>query len=111
MNQRDIILLPFPFSDQSGQKVRPALVLSNDEFNKSSDDLIVCAITSTITSSRYSIIIDQDDLEDGVLYEKSLIKAETLLKIDRSIVIKRIASINDKTYLKVKSVLYGLFKE
>ena len=32
IEQRDIVLLPFPFSDQSGFKVRPALVASNNTF-------------------------------------------------------------------------------
>lgn len=32
--QRDIALVPFPFSDLSQQKVRPVLILSNDLFDQ-----------------------------------------------------------------------------
>src|SRR3989344_5171222 len=111
MKQRDIILLPFPFSDQSGVKVRPALILSNNNFNNSSDDLIVCAITTMIKPSKYSIVIGQDDIEAGVLYEKSSIKVETILKIDKTIVIKKIAAINKRTFSKVNSIINDIFKE
>ena len=52
----DIILVPFPFSDQSGQKVRPVLVVSNDHYNNSCDDLIVCGITSRLITSRRGFI-------------------------------------------------------
>ena len=38
-----IVLLPFPFSDQSSAKIRPAVVVSPDY---PSDDLLVVAVTS-----------------------------------------------------------------
>ena len=38
----DIVVVSFPFSDLSGQKLRPALVLAHGEF----DNLILCQITS-----------------------------------------------------------------
>ena len=31
--QRELILLPYPFSDQAGSKIRPAIIVSNDNFN------------------------------------------------------------------------------
>ena len=94
MRQRDIVLLPFPFSDQSGMKVRPAIVISNDRFNATSEDVIVCAATSNIEKSKYTILIDQKDIEDGYLYQKSAIKAENVLKIKKSLIIKSIATVN-----------------
>ncbi len=32
--QKELVLLPFPFSNMEGTKVRPALIVSNDYFNK-----------------------------------------------------------------------------
>ena len=37
MEQQDLLLVPFPFSDQSGRKVRPVIVISNNEFNDYSE--------------------------------------------------------------------------
>jgi len=70
MKQRDIILVPFPFSDQSGQKVRPALVISNNIFNQTSDDLLVCAITSTFKQEKYIVFLKANDIETGVLCQE-----------------------------------------
>jgi len=49
INQRDIILIPFPFSDLSESKIRPALVVSNNIYNSQSLDIVVTAITSNLS--------------------------------------------------------------
>ena len=110
MRQRNIVLTPFPFSDQSGNKVRPALILSNDQFNEKSEDVIVCGLTSNIKDSKYSIIIDQKDIEDGKLYEKSSIKVENLAKIKKSIIIKSFARLEKKRFKEAIKKLEELFE-
>ncbi len=47
-SQGDVVLVPFPFTDLSAIKQRPALVLSPDRSNKVRPDLVVAAITSQI---------------------------------------------------------------
>jgi mRNA interferase MazF len=44
----DILLVPFPFSDQTAVKQRPALVISVDAFNEPGLDLLIMAITSQV---------------------------------------------------------------
>jgi len=110
MKQRNIVLVPFPFSDQSGNKVRPALILSNNEFNNKSEDVVVCGITSNIKNSKYSLTIDQSDIEEGKLYEKSSIKVENLVKMNKKLIMKSFARINKKTFLDVNKRLEELFR-
>lgn len=47
-NRGDIILVEVIFSDGLGSKLRPALVLSDNDYNKSRDEVIVSAITSNV---------------------------------------------------------------
>jgi len=108
-SQRDILLVPFPFSDQTGEKVRPVLVLSNDEFNSKSEDIIVCSITSNITKDFYSVQITSEELEEGKLFTKSQIKTENLLKLDKNLIIKKIGKLNNSTFSKVLDKLKSLF--
>ena len=42
----DIILVPFPFTDQSATKKRPAVVISSETYNTERPDLIIMAVTS-----------------------------------------------------------------
>lgn len=48
-NQGDVLLVPYPFTDQSGSKQRPSIVLSGDAYNQTHPDVILAPITSQIT--------------------------------------------------------------
>jgi mRNA interferase MazF len=43
-----VVLVPFPFTDQSGSKKRPAVVLSSHSYNTSRRDMVIMAITSQV---------------------------------------------------------------
>ena len=109
IEQRELLLVPFPFSDQSGRKVRPVLVLSNEGYNKSGEDLIVCAITSNLNTGKFTVTIDGKDLESGNLHQKSSIKADGLLKISKNLVIKDIGILNKAAFQKVLNILKDIF--
>ncbi|HLD34184.1 MAG TPA: type II toxin-antitoxin system PemK/MazF family toxin [Candidatus Nanoarchaeia archaeon] len=109
MNQRDIWLVPFPFSDQTGKKVRPILLLSKDQFNNSSEDVIVCAITSNI-SEKHSISLKNEQLEEGELLNQCAIKPENVLKINKKLFLKRIGRINHSTFTQTLEKFYNLFE-
>ena len=44
----DVVLVPFPFTDQSGTKRRPAVVVSSHRYNASRRDIVIMAITSQV---------------------------------------------------------------
>jgi mRNA interferase MazF len=44
----DVVLVPFPFTDQSGTKKRPAVVVSSHGYNASRRDVVIMAITSQV---------------------------------------------------------------
>ena len=41
----DVVLVPFPFTDQPGTKKRPAVVVSSHDYNASRRDIVIMAIT------------------------------------------------------------------
>lgn len=47
----DVILVPFPFTDQSASKRRPAVVISSVIYNAARPDIIFMAITSQLAAS------------------------------------------------------------
>ena len=47
--QGNILLIPIPFTDLSSQKRRPVIVISNDDYNRQTADIVVVAMTSNVT--------------------------------------------------------------
>ena len=47
----DVVLVPFPFTDQSGTKKRPAVVVSSQGYNANRRDIVIMAITSQVRTS------------------------------------------------------------
>jgi PemK-like, MazF-like toxin of type II toxin-antitoxin system len=47
----DVVLVPFPFTDQTGNKKRPAVVVSSAAYHRARTDLILMAVTSQIRAS------------------------------------------------------------
>jgi len=48
LNRGDIVLVTFPFTNFTSTKVRPAVIISNDDMNKTRGDVIVAFISSKI---------------------------------------------------------------
>lgn len=108
-NQRDIVLVPFPFSDLSRQKIRPVLVLSNDAYNRQSADILVCGMTTNLKVAPYSVQVDVTDVEKpGTLRHKSKIKADTIASLDQSILIKPVARLKKPLFEQVVSEIEKL---
>jgi len=100
-NQREIVLVPFPYSDLSAFKNRPVLVISNNEYNTTHSDVLVAAITSKEYFDDYSIILDNSDLEYGLFPENSIIKIGKLFSISKSRIIKKFSIIKVEKYEEV----------
>ncbi len=107
--QKEIVLLPYPFSNLEGTKVRPAIIISNDSFNQNSIDCIMVPLTTIIKEKPYSIIINQKDLVSGELLKESRIRVDKIFTAEKSLIIMKIGVINNKTFDKIKEEIVKLF--
>ncbi len=94
----DIVVVPFPFSDLSQSKKRPALVLANIEMG---NDLILCQITSQNLYDQYSIKIEDKDFVKGSLKQTSNIRPNKIFTADKDIVLYKIGCLAE---WKIKEV-------
>lgn len=108
-DQRDLVLLSFPFSDFKSGKVRPDVVISNDSYNRKSEDIIVVPVTTNLSSKEYSILLTNDDLESGKLIKDSKIKVDRILSISKDLVRMKIGKIKKEILERIKEELLKLF--
>lgn len=94
----DIIIVPFPFTDLTESKKRPALIVAELE----GDNIILCPISSQKKKDRYAIPIDIDDFESGFLKEKSIIRPNCIFTADRKIVLYKVGELK---YNKLRVVI------
>ena len=92
--QGDIVLIPVPFSDLKSNKQRPVLIISRDEYNEISDDIVVLAITSKIRHHTYSIVIESNDLSEGELKVTSEIRVDKIYTLSKNIVKKKFGKVS-----------------
>ena len=88
----DVVVIPFPFSDLSQSKRRPALVLSVLPGN----DLILCQITSQKVRDSLSIALDDSDFDSGSLKSPSNIRPNRIFTADEAIILYKVGTINPK---------------
>ena len=82
----DVVIIPFPFSDLTQAKRRPALVLAPLK----GDDLILCQITSQQIKDSYSISLNHSDFNSGTLRQQSNIRPNRIFTADKKIVLYKI---------------------
>ena len=107
--QGDILIVPFPYSDLSSIKQRPVLVLSSNIYNSNTTDIVVCAITSNLKDTIFSVLIDNKDLIEGSIPITSRIKVDKIITLNKNLVKKNIGSVSNKIFDKIKSELFKLF--
>jgi len=79
----DVIVVPFPFSDLTRAKRRPALIVAELD----GDDLILCQITSRQVEDGYAISLDEVDFESGTLKQESNVRPNRIFTADRHIIL------------------------
>ena len=101
----EIVVLPFPFSDLSGSKRRPALVLAD----LPGDDLI--QITSQHTRDPYAVTLRAADLSSGSLAHLSYIRPNRIFTADNRIIIRSVATLRDETMQEVIDTIVNLLRQ
>lgn len=104
MKQGDLVLVPFPFTDLTGSKVRPALVLIPTLL-----DVTLAFVTTQLQWQEPSDLSLMPDRLNG-LKKASLVRLSKLATIDSKLVEGRLGEISDKDLSKIHQNLRVLFQ-
>ena len=108
-NPGDIVVATILFSEQVGAKKRLALVLSNAEYNKKSDDIILLKITSKGKKNKYYVELTQKDLEEGKIKVESQIMADNPVTTYKQLVESKVGRITKQKLKEVKQKTKELY--
>ncbi len=101
----DVVVIPFPFSDLSASKRRPAIVLAD----VTGCDLILSQITSKNVSDTMSVTVEADDILNGTLTATSNVRPNKLFTADESIVLYKIGTLKTEKLKEVVAKVIEIF--
>jgi mRNA interferase MazF len=106
----DIVILDVPFSDRTGSKVRPAVVVQDDDLNQRLADTIIALITSSprrFTGADSQLPIDLATAEgrQSGLRTASVVQCENLVTVEKSFIRGTIGRIADSLMPQVDQCL------
>ena len=103
----DILLVPFPFSDQTSTKQRPALVISVDLFQEQGPDLLIMAITSQVGGPPKIGEFLIRDWQSAGLLKPSAVKA-AITTIEVKLIRRQLGRLSDYDLEQLNRSLCGL---
>lgn len=107
-NQGDLVLIPVPFTDLSSQKRRPVIVISNQTYHETTQDMVVVAMTSNPTSTRYSFVITSSDLKSGLLNHPGTVRVDKIFALSQRLIVRTFGQVDEVTLSRIRKLLQKL---
>ncbi|MBC8117228.1 MAG: type II toxin-antitoxin system PemK/MazF family toxin [Candidatus Saccharimonas sp.] len=115
MNRGDVVLVDYPFSDGSGSKVRPALIVLADSYNRKLSHTIVAMISSSSSrivgdASQLVLELGSPELQQSGLWLRSVVMCENLTPVRQSRVLKTLGKLPTSAVAKIEGCLKSAFE-
>ena len=104
----DIILVPFPFTDQSLIKKRPAVVVSSTTYQRNRTDIIIMAITSQLHAPSQIGTFLVGDWKAAGLLKPSVVKP-IVTTLHKTLVQKKLGHFAKQDLQSLRNVLQDIF--
>ena len=101
-----VVLVPFPFSDLSASKLRPAVVLAD----AARGDWVLCQVTSKPYSDPRAIELTDVDFAKGSLHMVSYARPGKLFTANRGLIVRQVGVLKDDSLKRVVDAVVELFR-
>lgn len=100
----EVVLVPFPFTDQTTSKKRPAVIISSRNYNRRNLDLILMAVTSQISPA-----LSVDEMLIGAWQQAGLLKPSVIKPVittlEKGLVLRRLGKLQVNDLAALQSLL------
>ena len=115
MNRGDVVLVDYPFSEGGGSKVRPALVVLADTYNRKLSHTVVAMISSSPArivgdASQLVLELGSPELQQSGLWLRSVVMCEHLTAIRQSRVLKTLGTLPATAMSRIEGGLKSAFE-
>jgi len=104
----NIVLVPFPFTDLSSAKRRPALIVSPDHYNVGKD-VVIAYITSQMYLSPRLGDYELQNWKEAGLPKPSMVRMK-FATIDKNIIVKKLGELKKEDSEEIEKILLSFFK-
>ena len=101
-----VVLVPFPFSDLSQAKLRPAVVLAH----AGRGDWILCQITSQQYEDRQVITLSHAGFAEGSLRVESYARPGKLFTANRNLMVKEVGILKSDVFGQIISAVINILR-
>ena len=99
-----VVIVRFPFSDLTGSKKRPALIIAD----WGGDDVILAQITSIAHKDVFAVILNDPDFSNGSLNKESFIHPNKLFTADRATFLNSIGTLSKVKMKEITAAICNL---
>ncbi len=103
----DVVVVPFPFSDLTDSKRRPALVVATLK----GEDVILCLITSVQREDESSVRVSNNDFKSGTLNSPSMVRVNRMFTADKAIILYKAGSIKEAKIKETEAKIVQMFRK
>ena len=101
-----VVLVPFPFSDLSQSKLRPAVVLAD----VGRGDWVLCQVTSSPYADAKAITLANSDFAKGSLRVVSYARPGKLFTANQELLVSQVGILNDKAFNRLLDAVVGVLR-
>jgi mRNA interferase MazF len=105
----DVLLVPFPFTDQTTTKKRPTIVISSNIYNQEKPDIILIAVTSQVGSQLQLGEMFISEWAKAGLIKPSVIKP-IITTLEKPLVLKKLGKLETLDIQTLENSLQQIIK-
>lgn len=101
-----VVLVPFPYSDLSQVKVRPAIVLAD----AGRGDVVLCQVTSNAYADPSAVELTRIDFTEGALRHTSYARPAKLFTLSATVAVRRIGVLGSASRNRIVDAVVDLLR-
>lgn len=100
----DVVLIPFPYTDLSASKTRPAVVVSSDIYHAARSEILLAYVSSRVSKADPRVDYVLDDWAAARLLKPSFVRPK-VAAIEPTLIVHRVGELSDRDLLEVDRCL------